>query len=65
MCLNEECGCRRAYRWGMLGPFQEYTELTMEDHLQRAKNVWGKAFLGRIVWPYKKLRSKKYSYAGL
>ncbi|KAL3132425.1 hypothetical protein ABBQ32_008983 [Trebouxia sp. C0010 RCD-2024] len=62
--LYEGVDFRRAYRWGMLGPFQEYTELAMEDHLQRAKNVWGKAFLGRLVWPYKKLRSKKYSYPG-
>ena len=55
---------RRAYRWGMLGPFQKYTELNFDDEFHRVKNVWGKAFLGRIIWPYKKLRSKKYSYPG-
>ena len=62
--LSKIVFCSRAYRWGMLGPFQEYTELTRADKLQRTKNVWGKAFLGRVIWPYKKLRSKKYSYPG-
>ena len=55
---------RRAYRWGMLGPFQKYTELDLVDQLQRIKNVWGKAFLGRVIWPYKKLRARKYNYPG-
>ena len=55
---------RRAYRWGMLGPFQRYTGLNVVDGFQRVKNVWGKAFLGRLVWPYKKLRVKKYDYPG-
>ncbi len=55
---------RRAYRWGMLGPFQSYTGLNVVDGFQRIKNVWGKAFLGRLVWPYKKLRVKKYDYPG-
>ena len=48
----------------MLGPFQNYTELDSEDIRDRIKNVWGKALLGRIVWPYKKLRSRKYNYPG-
>ncbi|DBA65601.1 TPA: hypothetical protein ACH3X2_002666 [Trebouxia sp. C0005] len=55
---------RRAYRWGMLGPFQSYTGLSLVDSVQRIKNVWGKTFLGRLVWPYKKLRVKKYDYPG-
>ena len=55
---------RHAYRWGMLGPFQKYTELGLVDQLQRIKDLWGKAFLRRVTWPYKKLRARKYNYPG-
>ncbi len=48
----------------MLGPFQSYTELDWEDKFHRIKNVWGKAVMGRVIWPYKKLRPRKYSYPG-
>ena len=40
--------CRRAYVWGLTGPYLQFTPTSIGDHFQYIKNTWGKAKLGRL-----------------
>lgn len=46
--VNNGIDFRRAYVWGLKGPYMHFTPTSVSDYLQYYKNTWGKAKLGRI-----------------
>ena len=50
------CGCRRAYAWGLKGPYLRFTPTSMGDYFQYAKNTWCRAKLGQINQLFRRLK---------
>ncbi|DBB17802.1 TPA: hypothetical protein ACH3X3_002830 [Trebouxia sp. C0006] len=59
--LNNGIDFRRAYVWGLTGPYLQFTPTSIGDHLLYIKNTWGKAKLGRLhrFWSWVKFWRRK------